>query len=311
MRPLLLALLCCGSLLAQERSYESAFGENTLARCDVILHATASAVRKSLGGAISVDLTVQDVIWGEEKAREVKLIYTDKTLLKERESVEGLFALKVMAGQGYSPVGRPVVLSDSDGERSSKFAVCRAFIELEQQAAGEERLKAFEDLLAYHLSLGGYPGRNAAVELMLWVARKPGHVTRERFDRFKALLAASSQALDNRTRQDVQLALQGMVETRLKNDCFREARRGKAKADRVKAVTQLAEFVKDYPRAFVEADAKLADALAKECQDGATARTALEDIASEIRRELRARQIEEEARRAEEEERVRHAQGDK
>lgn len=311
MRVLLIALFFCGPLLAQARVYESAFGENTLAKCDVILHATASAVRKSLGGAISVDLTVQDVIWGEEKAKEVKLIYTDKTLLKEGESVEGLFALKALAGQGYSPVGRPVALSSGDGERSSKIAVCRAFIELEQQEAGEDRLRAFEDLLAYHLSLGGYPGRNAAVELMLWVARKPGQVTRARFDRFKTLLASARQALDNRTRQDVQLALQGMVETRLKNDCFREARRGKAKADRVKAIAELAEFVKEYPRAFVEADAKLADAMAKECQDGETARTALEDLASEIRRELRARQIEEEARRAEEEERVRHAQGDR
>lgn len=314
MRLLLLILfLLAAPVLSQEapRAYESAFGENTLSKCELIVHAVASATRKSVGAAVAVDLTVQEVIYGTEKATELKLLLTDSTILKQGEAVEALFALKPLAERGYSLIGKPVVTSGNDGEKSAKIAVCRAFIELESSEAGEARTTAFEDLLALHLDEGGYPAQNAAVELLLWVARKPALVSRARFDRFRTIAAAAKARLDERSRQDVELALAGMVETRLKDKAFRDVRRGKTNAERLKGGSDLAEYFRDYPRAFVESDATLAEALAKVSVDGETARQALIDLGADIRRELRARKIEEEGKRESEAERVRHATGEK
>ncbi len=309
MRAALLLLFVLAAPLCAQRSYESAFGENTLSKCDLIVHAIAAAKRSKAPGAISVQLTVQEVLHGEEKSSEITLIYSDATLLKEGESVEGLFALKALAESGYACVGRPVPMPSGDAEARAKVSVCKEFLALEKMEEGEARTDAFEDLLAADLAEGGYPGQNAAVELLLWVSRKPGQVSRGRYDRFKGILAENKSRLDKRAQKDVELALQGMVELQLKDASFRSIRRGKTKQARVEGGNELAAYFKDYPRAFGTDDAALADALAKECKDGETAKENLSDLAEAIRREIKARKIEEEGKRTEGDERVRHAEG--
>lgn len=309
MRAVLLLCLVLAAPLCAERTYESAFGENTLAKCDLIVHAIAAAKRSKAPGAISVQLTVQEVLHGEEKSTEITLIYSDTTLLKENESVEALFALKAMADNGYSCVGRPVPMPSGDAEARAKVSVCKEFLALEKMEEGEARTEAFENLLAADLIEGGYPGQNAAVELLLWVSRKPGQVSKARYDRFKGILAENKNHLDARAQKDVELALQGMVELQLKDAAFRAIRRGKNKQARVDGGNELAAFFKDYPRAFSADDAALCDALAKDCQDGDTARDNLSDMAEAIRREIKARKLEEEGKRTPGDERVKHAEG--
>jgi hypothetical protein len=308
MRSVLLLLVILAAPLCAERSYESAFGENTLAKCDLIVHAIAAAKRVKIGAAVSVQLTVQEVLHGEEKSSEITLIYSDSTLLKEGESVEGLFALKTLADAGYSCIGRPIPMPSGDAEARTKVAVCKRFLALEEMEEGEARTDAFENLLASQIAQGGYPGQNAAVELLLWVSRKPGQVSKARYDRFKGVLAESKSILDKRAQKDVELALQGMVELQLKDASFRSIRRGKTKQERMEGGKELAGYFEDYPRAFGTDDASLADALAKECKDGDTARDNLSTLAESIRREIKARKIEEEGKRTEGDERVRHAE---
>lgn len=308
MRVCLILLLLAAPLSAQ-RSYESAFGENTLAKCDLIVHAIAAAKRAKIGAAISVQLTLQEVLYGEEKSSEVTAIYTDASLLKEGESVEALFALKALAQNGFSLVGRPVTLASGDGEAKTKLAVCKAYIALERAEEGEARTKAFEDLLAADIEEGGYAGQNAAVELLLWVSRRPSLISKERYERFRRLLGAPNRALAERARKDVNLALQGMVEFSLKDDAFRSVRRGKSREERTEGGKRLEAYFKDHPRAFGNDDAVLAGILARDCQDGESATDRLSGLAEGIKQELKARKAEEEARRAKNDERVRHADG--
>lgn len=308
MRLWLLIVLLASPLFA-ERSYESAFGENTLAKCDLIVHAIAAAKRSKVGAAISVQLTVQEVLHGEEKSSEITLVYTDSTLLKDGESVEALFALKALAQSGYSNVGRPVPMPSGDAEAKLKVSVCKSFLALEKMEEGEARTKAFEDLLADDLTVGGYAGQNAAVELLLWVSRRPGQVTKTRFDRFKRLLAENKAVLDKRAQKDVELALQGMVEFALKDAAFKAVRRGKTREERIEGGKLVEAYFSEYPRAFGNDDAVLAGALAKDCKDGETSATRLSDLSDAIKRELKARKIEEEGKRSEGDERVRHAEG--
>jgi hypothetical protein len=309
MRAAFLLMFLLAAPLCAERSYESAFGENTLAKCDLIVHAIAAAKRSKAGGAISVQLTVQEVLHGDEKSTELTMLYSDSTLLKEGESVEGLFALKALADSGYSSVGRPVPMPSGDAEANAKVSVCKEFLALEKMEEGEARTKAFEDLLATDIAEGGYPGQNAAVELVLWVSRKPGQVNKARFDRFRGILDAAKSSLDKRAKKDVELALQGMVELQLKDLSFKAVRRGKTKQERVDGGNEVAAYFKEYPRAFGNDDAVLADALAKDCKDGETARDVLTDLAEAIRREIKARKLEKEGERTDGDEHVRHAEG--
>ena len=309
MRVVLLLLMLLAAPLYAQRSYESAFGENTLGKCGLIVHAVAAAKRSKVGAAISVQLTVQEVLHGDEQSNEITLIYTDATLLKDGESVEALFALKALAQSGYSNVGRPVPMPSGDAEAKLKVAVCKSFVKLEAMDEGEDRTKAFEDLLAGDLAEGGYAGQNAAVELLLWVSRKPALVNKARFDRFRGILAENKSGLDKRAVKDVELALQGMVEFSLKDAAFKEVRRGKTREERIAGGKQLEAYFKDFPRAFGNDDAVLAGALAKDCKDGETAVDRLNELSEAIKRELKARKIEEEGKRTEGDERVRHAEG--
>lgn len=308
MRWFLIGLLMAAPLAAQ-RSYESAFGENTLAQCNLIVHAIAAAKRAKTGAATSVQLTLQEVLYGEEKSSEVTLLYTDTSLLKEGESVEALFALKALAQSGFSLIGKPVVMATGDTEARNKVAVCKAFIALEQMDEGDARTKAFEDLLAADLQEGGYAAENAGVELLLWVARKPSAISAERYERFKRILDGAGRGQSARAMKDVRLALQGMVELSLKDEAFRTVRRGKTREERVEGGKRLERFFKDHPRAFGNDDAILAAALARECKDGDVAATRLSDLAEGIKQDIKARKAGDEAKRAKADERVRHADG--
>jgi hypothetical protein len=299
-RAMLISLLLgCAALAAQDppRGYESNFGEVILASSDLIIQGTAGASRSRVAGAWRAEVTVEQVLYGECKANEVRVFYSDEGVLKKGEAVPALFALKRMAEGGFSMVGRPVALPDAALERETRLRVCREFVALEKNAPGEERTRLYENLVALHIAEGGYAAQNAAIELMFWVKRRPHEVTRERFDRFSKARANADRLLDTRTRADLDLALSGMVETRIKDLSFKQARRSEKAADRLAAVKDLAVLVEKHGSAFTDADARLADAMAREAGQGDEIKRELTDLARSIRAVVAARKAERESRR--------------
>lgn len=290
----LFLLLGAGSLCARQQEAQSRFGEVVLSRCDLIVLGVASATRKQAGGCFQVTLTVQQVVHGESRATDLQIFFTDAALLPEDKATRGLFALKDMAAGGKELLGRPIAVPDGDFEEDAKIAVVEDFLALEDLEPGEERTQAFEDLLAAHFGQGGWPAANAAVELIYWVSRRPGDVTRARFDRFRVFYEDPARALETRTRLDVKLALGGMVEARIKSLCFKQVRRGETAKERRAAYEELDSFLEIWPSAFLEADAKLCEALA-DTKQGGELRSELLDMARRIRAEIKLRKAAEEA----------------
>ncbi|MBX3458419.1 MAG: hypothetical protein KF696_00475 [Planctomycetes bacterium] len=285
-RWLLVVLLCATPLCAE---YESNFGRVILSQCDLIVQGVAAAKRTRVVGGTKAELTVQSVLYGETKLREISAFYTDANLLKKDEAVRAMFALKKMADSGYSIVGKPVLTPESEPESVAKVDVCKAFVALERQEQGSERTGAFWDLLIAHIRQGGYPAQNAAVELM-YIARDRGSIiTEERFQQVQDARADARKALLRQTQDDLALASQGMVEARVKTLKVTRIRRGEKQQDRRDAADELAKLVETYPRAFTESDAKLLDATAAESDD-ARLKDKLAEISKRIMHEVRMRE---------------------
>ncbi|MCB9933596.1 MAG: hypothetical protein H6841_09260 [Planctomycetes bacterium] len=302
-RLIAILLLCAAPLCA---AYESNFGRVILANSDLVVHGVASATRVEMRSSTKVELTIESVLHGDEKQTEVFLFYNDPDLLKKGEAVRGLFALKKLAEGGYSLVGKPVLTPAGDAEEADKLRVARAFIALENEAEGEGRTARFWELLVEHLKLGGYPAQNAAVELM-FVARDRGTIiTEQRFDDVVAARDSALNRLTKQTKEDLKLACQGMVEAKVKNAKFKRVRRGKDKSEQRQAAEDLSSLQVDYPRAFTEEDAKLADALGKDSDD-THLNEKLNELAKAIRAEIRIREAAERDKAREAGERVKHA----
>lgn len=287
-------------------AHESNFGRVILANSDLIVHGVASATRAEMRASTRVEMTIESVLHGEQKLTEIVVFYNDPELLKKNEAVRGLFALKKLAEGGYNIVGKPVLTPGGDVEEADKLRVARDFIALEQEAEGEGRTAHFWELLIEHLKLGGYPAQNAAVELMFVARDRSAIITEQRFDDVVAARDSALNRLTTQAKDDLKLACQGMVEARVKSAKFKRVRRSDDKAERRKAADELQALQLDYPRAFTEEDAKLADALAKDSDD-ARLDEKLNELARLIRAEIRiqeaaAREKEKEAR-----ERVKHA----
>jgi hypothetical protein len=285
-RAVLLAILLCTPLAAE---YESNFGRVILAECDLIVQGVASARRTRVSGGFQVEITVQEVLYGKTELRSVSLLYTDPKLLKDKEAVRALFALKSIASGGYSLVGKPVLTPEGDAESDDKRRVCDEFVKLEAQKADTDRTHAFWDLLIRHVKAGGYQAQNAAVEL-IFVARNRGSIiTEERFAQVQQAREAAGKLLTTQTKDDLRLALQGMVEARIKSLKYKRIRRGKKIQDRKDAADELAELVEAYPRAFLESDASLCEAMRDDTSDQ-TLRDKLDELAKSITAEVRIRE---------------------
>lgn len=289
MRWILIALLLCSPLAAQ---HESNFGRVILANSDLIVEAVASATRTQVHGGFSVELSIKKTLHGEAARREVSLFYTDPKLLKEDEAVHGLFALKRMAGSGLALVGKPVLTPEGERDSEAKLKVCEEFIALEGKPEGAERTASFWNLLARHVRRGGYPAENAAVELMFIARDRADSITEERFQAILEARADAGRQLTEQTTQDLRLALQGMVEARIKGIKFREARRGETRESRRNGADALLALAKEYPRAFTETDAKYAQAMAGDSDD-ATLRAKLTELHRIISAEIRIREARE------------------
>lgn len=302
LRLILLVCLLAAPLMAE---YESNFGRVILAKSDLIVQGVASATRERIGTSYLVELTVENTLYGDEKT-ELSFFYTDpKTLPKD--ATRGLFALTALADGTYSLVGKPVLTPQDDGEERDKLKVAREFIALEDEDEGDERTANFFTLLTAHVKLGGYPAQNAAVELMFIAHDRGRTITEQRFD---ALIAARRDALDRLTQQtkkDLELAFQGMVEARVKSIKFKHVRRGDNKAEKRQGAKDLVALQSDYPRAFTEEDAKLADAL-HDASDDLMSKGYLEDLAKAIRAEIRRRDAEDAKKEAEGKGRIKHAE---
>ncbi|MBZ0136596.1 MAG: hypothetical protein K8I27_09510 [Planctomycetes bacterium] len=304
--PWLILLVCLlAAPLAAE--YESNFGRVILAKSDLIVQGVASATRTRVGNSFRVEVTVENTLHGDEK-QNISFLYTDAALLPQ-EAARGLYALKSVTDETFSLVGKPVFTPQGDAEERDKLKVARAFIALEAQEQGDERTEAFYKLLTDHVELGGYPAQNAAVELMFVARDRGASITEERFD---ALIRARKDGLNrliDQTRKDLELAFQGMVEARVKSLKFRHVRRGADKGVKRQGADDLLALQTDYPRAFTDADASLADAL-REASDDALLKGKLSELAKVIREEVKARAVEDAAREREARERVRHAEED-
>ncbi len=285
-RALLIGLLLCAPLAA---AYESNFGRVTLANCDLIVQGVASARRTRVAASFRVEVTVQQVLYGETEQREVSLYYTDNKMLKENESVRALFALKSMATGGFSIVGKPISAPESEPESATKQSVCEAFVALEREAEGEERTSNFWALLVRHVRQGGFAAQNAAVELMFVAQHRGGIVTEERFTQVQDARGFGEKALTTQTKGDLKLAFQGLIEAGVKTLKFRRIRRADTKEERRNAATELLALVEEYPRAFTEADAKLTKAIADESQDAVLNET-LTELEKAIILEVRVRE---------------------
>ncbi len=277
------------------RTWESNFGQVILANSDVIVLGVAAAKRSQVAGATAVEITVQDVVSGEEKAATITVVLSDPGVLKKDAAVEGLFALRRMAGSGYRLVGKPEEAPSGDRERDLKLAVTREFIALEKLDEGEARTEAFLSLVQAHLQRETHAAQNAGLELKLWVRRKPELISREIFNRFVRAHEELARG-PAKARNDVFWAVTWMVELKIKGEEFRNARRGKTAAEKTQAVDALTGLRETYPEAFDEADARLCEGLAKDEGFNASQAGKLTDLAAAIRAELRRR---EEARRAE------------
>lgn len=286
--------------------HESNFGRVILAKSDLIVLGVASAKRTRAADLTRVECSIERVIHGKDPGRDIQVFLADAALLKKDEAVRGLFALKAMSTGGYSLVGKPVPVADGDAEERDKLRVLREFLALEQEAEGADRTTHFWDMLIDHIRDGGYCAQNATVELMFIARDRAAIITEARFDDTVAAIAASGKVLTKQTQADLKLALQGMVEARIKTLKFRAVRRQEKVADRRAAIESLKALRENYPRAFVEADAALCDALAESDKD-TTARDALEDLAVAIRTEEAQRKAEAEAKAAEARRKIEHA----
>jgi hypothetical protein len=299
----LLLLLACPLAAA----YESNFGRVILSQSDVIVQGVAAAKRTKLRASVRVELTIETVLHGKEAATDVSVYYTDPDSLGE-DAVRGLFALKALADGGYTLVGKPVLTPAGDAEEADKLAVVREFIALEAQPEGDERTTDFWALIVGHINLGGYAAQNAAVELM-YVARDRGEIiTEKRFDEVVTARDAATSRLTKQTREDMRLACQGLVEAKVKSLKFKRVRREVKAVDKRAAANELVLLQKDFPRAFVEDDAKLCEALQAASEDKRLNET-LADLAREIRAAIRAREQEERDKAAEARKKIEHAGG--
>lgn len=302
---LLLGAPLCAPLRAE---HESNFGRVILANSDLIVQGVAGAKRTRIGSALQVQVTVQTVLYGEEKASELTVYFTDDNLLPKNEAVRALFALKRLAQGGCNLVGKPVLTAESDAEEQDKLSVVREFVQLERAAAGEQRTADFFALLLKHIDRGGYSAQNAAVELMFVVRDRGSIVTQERFDALLEARKAADARLTTATRDDLTLVQQGMVEVRIKGLKFKAVRRAEKQAERRAAADELLKLISDYPRAFTLEDAKLAEALS-EASDDDRLKKSLDSAASEIRKHVAIAEAAEKAKQDEAARRIRHADG--
>ena len=302
LKVLLLVCLLAAPLAAE---YESNFGRVILAKSDLIVQGVASATRTRVGASYLVELTVENTLHGDEK-QEVSFFYTDPKTLPD-EAARGLYALKALADGMFSLVGKPVLTPHNDAEERDKLKVAREFIALEDKEEGEARTAAFYDLLVAHVKTGGYPAQNASVELMFIAQHRGRTITEERFD---ALIAARRDGLNRlteQTKKDLELAFQGMVEARVKSIKFKRIRRGKDDAAKREAEDALLALQSDYPRAFTEEDAKLAEAL-QDTLESPLIKGKLADLTREIRAEINRRAADDARKDREERDRIRHAE---
>jgi hypothetical protein len=276
---------------------ESNFGRVILSQADLIVLGVASATRTRRGGAAVVEISVEQTFHGREPAGAgISLFLTDPSALPADKALRGLLALKRVAEGGYTLVGRPVDVAESDPDAEDKLAVLRAFLALEGLPEGEPRTRAFWNMLLRHVRTGGYPAQNAAVELLFIARDRRDMISEERFDELRKALADAARVMTTRTRDDIKLALQGMVEARVKNLKFRTVRRSSDAEARRAAVGDLAELLKEFPRAFLRQDAELAELLARDSQDERLAR-ALRELALDIHREVQFQEARERAER--------------
>jgi len=283
-------LFGCAPLAAQA---ESNFGRVVLGKCDVIAQGVASAQRTKIQDLWRVEFTIEQVLHGKNPGREVQLYFGDIETLKKDEAVRGLFALKALSSGGFQLVGKPVPTPTGDVEEKDKVGLARAYIELEAQKPGEERTRAFWELLHNQVRAGGYWAQNAAIELMFIAKDRNGIITEELFATIRAARDNSLRVLTRQCRADLDLALQGMVEARVKSLKFKKVRRAEKAAERARAVDKIKELHTAWPRAFTEADAKLCDALF-DAEKDASVRDKLSDLTRDIRFAERQRKAEEE-----------------
>lgn len=300
----LLAILLLAAPLAA--AHESNFGRVILANCDLVVQGVASATRVEMKASVRVELAIESVLYGEQKQTDIVVFYNDPALLKKGEAVRGLFALKKLAEGGFNIVGKPVLTPAGDVEEADKLRVARDFISLEKEAEGEGRTARFWELLVEHVKLGGYPAQNAAVELMFVARDRSAIITEQRFDDVIAARDSALNRLTTQAKDDLKLACQGMVEAKVKSAKFKRVRRGDDKTEKRKAADDLLALQKDYPRAFTEEDAKLAEALA-EGSDDARLDEKLAELARLVRAEIRIQEAAERDKEKEARERVKHA----
>lgn len=300
----LVILLLFAAPLAAE--YESNFGRVILAESDLIVQGVASAKRTRAGGALRVEVAVQEVIHGDTARSELSVYYTDREMLEEQQAVRALFALKELSDGGYSIVGKPVLTPEDDPEEDDKLRVARDFVNLEEEPADEKRTDRFWSTLNNHIRMGGYAAQNAAVELMFVARDRRGIVTVERFDDAVKARDAAVAVLTGQTRKDLKLAFQGLVEARVKDLKFRVVRRGDDNDEKRRAADELRKLMEDYPRAFTERDALLCDALVKAGKDDVL-NGKLRGLAREIRAAERIREAEQKAKNKEARDRIKRA----
>lgn len=303
MRKLLFVLLLIAAPLAAER--ESNFGRVILDNCDVIVQGVASATRTQVGAAERVEVSIETVLYGEEKQTDISVYYSDHKELGAG-AVRALFALDRLSDGGYNLVGKPVATPHDDPEGDSKLLVCRAFIQLEKEEAGAKRVEAFWTMLSDHILMGGYAAQNAAVELM-FVARDRGSIiTLARFDMMVSVRDNALNRLTKETQADLILAFQGLVEAKVKNLKFKSIRRGEDNKEKREAARDLNDLQSKYPRAFSEDDAKLCDALLEISKD-AVLDDKLKELSRNIRADVQEREREDRRKEADARRKIDHA----
>lgn len=285
---------------------ESNFGRVILDSADLIIQGVASAKRTRAGDLTRVECSVEQTLHGKDPGRDIQILLTDAGVLAKDQAVRGLFALKSMSTGSYTLVGKPTLTPDGDAEERDKLRVLREYLDLEAEEEGKERTTAFWALLHRHVREGGYPAQNAAVEMMFIARDRAGIITEELFEATNKAIAESAKVLTKQTQADLKLALQGMVEARIKDLKFRKVRRAEKAADRRAALDEVISLQEAYPRAFDGADAKLCDALAEAETDAGT-KGKLESLSRTIRVVETQRKAEEEAKAEEARRKIEHA----
>lgn len=302
-----LLLLCVLAFAAPGfAARESNFGRVILDQADLIIQGVASAKRTRAGDLTRVEFSVEQTLHGKDPGRDLQVLLTDAGVLAKDQAVRGLFALKAMSTGGYTLVGKPILTPDGDAEERDKLRVLREYLDLEAEQEGKERTAAFWALLHRHVREGGYSAQNAAVELMFVARDRAGIITEELFEATNKAIADAAKVLTKQTQADLKLALQGMVEARIKDLRFRKVRRAEKAADRRAALDEVVALQETYPRAFDGADAKLCDALAEGETDAGT-KGKLESLARAIRVVEAQRKAEEEAKADEARRKIEHA----